>query len=130
MANVSSAVRHAGNIFCLLVLLGVYGHRYQEKGRVSIFKRRCRVIADVLVVTLSTPDRVPSKGRRPADGNGSTHTVLLWRHGGTITGEIGSAILADHIRHFEGWASHRNVSSGNASRGLGVACRACGVTWR
>src|SRR5215472_86238 len=42
MANGSSAVRQAGNIFCLLVLLLVYGNRYQENGHVSIFRCRCR----------------------------------------------------------------------------------------
>src|SRR5262249_53125558 len=31
------------NIFCLLVLLLVYGNRYQENGHVSIFRCRCRV---------------------------------------------------------------------------------------
>src|SRR5215510_10980141 len=43
IANGSPAVRYAGNICCLLVLCWVYGKRYQEKVRVSIFKRRCRV---------------------------------------------------------------------------------------
>src|SRR5262249_37640888 len=44
MANGSSAVRQAGNIFCLVVLLLVYGNRYQENGHVSIFRCRCRDI--------------------------------------------------------------------------------------
>src|SRR5262249_20700561 len=55
MANGSSAVRQAGNIFCLLVLLLVYGNRYQENGHVSIFRCRCRVI----LPHLSMPKRGP-----------------------------------------------------------------------
>ena len=55
--------------------------------------------------------------------------VLFWGQGRTRAREIGGAILLDHISHFEWWAGHKGWSRGKVSSGLGVACRACGVTW-
>jgi hypothetical protein len=88
------------------------------------------VRADLLVPTVVTLRRVSSKGRRPANGDGPEGAVLLWRQGGTIARELGGAILLDHVSHFEWRAGHTSVSRGKVSRGLTVACRACGVTWR
>jgi hypothetical protein len=88
------------------------------------------VIADLFVATLVTLRRVPPKGCSPADGDGPEGAVLFWGQGRTIAREIGGAILLDHISQFEWRAGHKAWSSGNASSGLGVACRACGVTWR
>ena len=88
------------------------------------------VIGDLQVTTLVTLRRVPSQGGGPADRNRPEGAVLLRGQGGTIARQIGGAILAHHVSHFEGGAGHNGCSSGNASRGLGVAWRACGVTWR
>ena len=88
------------------------------------------VIGDLPVTTLVTLRRVPSKGRGPADRDRPEGTVLFRGQGGAIAREIGLPILPHHVRHFEGGAVHKGCSSGNASRGLGVAWRACGVTWR
>jgi hypothetical protein len=88
------------------------------------------VIGDLQVATLVTLRGVPSEGRGPADRDRPESPVLLRRQGGAIARQIGGAIPAHHIRHFEGGAVHRGSSRGNASRGLGVAWRVCGVTWR
>ena len=88
------------------------------------------VIRHLQMPTLVTLRRVPSQGGGPADRNRPEGAVLLRGQGGTIACEIGGAILAHHVRDFEGGAVHKGFSSGNASSGLGVAWRACGVTWR
>jgi hypothetical protein len=88
------------------------------------------VVGDLPVATLLALRRVPSQGGGPADRDRPEGAVLLWGHGGTIACQIGGAILAHHVCHFEGGAGHQGCSSGNASRGLGVAWRTCGVTWR
>src|SRR5262249_35939089 len=88
------------------------------------------VIGDLQGPTLVTLRGVPSEGRGPADRDRPESTVLLRRQGGAIARQIGGAILAHHISHFEGGAVHRGSSRDNASSGLGVAWRVCGVTWR
>jgi len=88
------------------------------------------VVGDLQVPTLVTLRRVPSQGSGPADSNRPEGAVLLRGQGGTIAREIGSAILAHHVSDFEGGAGHKGASRGNVSRGLGVAWRACGGTWR
>jgi len=88
------------------------------------------VLGDLHVPTLLTLRRMPPEGRRATDSNRPEGAVLLGGQSGTIACQIGSAILAHHVRHFEGGAGHRGSSRGNASRGLGVAWRAWGVTWR
>jgi hypothetical protein len=88
------------------------------------------VIAAVLVGPLSTPGRGAPQGRRPPDGDGPEGAGRCWGQGGPIARAIGGAIVLDHLSHFEGWASHKGWSSGNASSGRGGAGRACGVPWR
>jgi hypothetical protein len=92
------------------------------------------VLGDLHVPTLLTLRRMPPAGRRATDRNGPEGAVLLGGQGGAIACQIGRAILAHHVRHCEGGAVHRSASRGasrgNASRGLGVAWRAWGVTWR
>src|SRR5215470_6032410 len=88
------------------------------------------VIGDLQVPTLVTLRGVPSQGGGPADRDRPESTVLLRRQGGAIARQIGGAILAHHISHFEGGAVYRGSSRDNASSGLGVAWRVCGVTWR
>ena len=90
----------------------------------------CHRSSNLQVTTLVTLRRVPSQGSGPADSNRPEGAVLLRGQGGTIAREIGGAILAHHVSDFEGGAVHNGFSSGNASRGLGGAWRACGVTWR
>jgi hypothetical protein len=88
------------------------------------------VLGDLQVPTLLTLRRMPPEGRSATDRKRPEGAVLLGGQGGAIACQIGSAILAHHVRHFEGGAGHKGSSSGNASRGLGVAWRAWGVTWR
>jgi hypothetical protein len=88
------------------------------------------VIGDLQVATLVTLRRMPPESRSATDRDRPEGAVLLRGQGGAIACQLGRAILAHHIRHFEGGAGHRGLSRGNASSGLGVACRACGVTWR
>jgi hypothetical protein len=88
------------------------------------------IITDLLVATVVTLGFVAPQGGGTADGDGAQGPTLLCREGSAIACQEEVAILLDHIRHFEAWAGHTSVSSGNASSGLGVACRACGVTWR
>src|SRR4029453_3564224 len=87
-------------------------------------------IGDLQVPTLLTLRGVSSQGGGSADRNRPEGAVLLGGPGGAIAFQIGSDILAAHVRHFEGGAVHRGSSRGNASRGLGVAWRAWGVTGR
>jgi len=88
------------------------------------------VLGDLHVATLVTLRRMPPESRRAANRDRPEGVVLLRGQGLGIACQIGVAILAHHVRHFEGGAVHKDSSSGNASRGLGVAWRACGVTWR
>jgi len=88
------------------------------------------VVGDLHVPTLLTLSRVPSEGRGPADRDRPESTVLFRGYGSAIARQISGAILAHHVGHFESRARHRGVSRGNASRGLGVAWRTWGVTWR
>ena len=88
------------------------------------------IITDLLVATVVTRGFVAPQGGGTADGDGAQGPTLICREGSARACQEEVAILLDHIRHFEAWAGHTSVSSGNASSGLGVACRACGVTWR
>jgi hypothetical protein len=88
------------------------------------------VIGDLHVPTLLTLRRMPPEGRSAPDRNRPEGAVLLGGQGGAIACQIGRAILAHHVCHFEGGAVQRGSSRGNASRGLGVAGRAWGVTGR
>ena len=88
------------------------------------------VRGDLEVATLVTLRRMPPEGRSATDRDRPEGAVLLRGQGGALACQRGRAILAHHVRQFEGGAVHRGLSSGNAARGLGGACRACGVTWR
>jgi len=88
------------------------------------------IITDLLVATVVTLGFVAPQGGGTADGDGAQGPTLICREGSARACQEEVAILLDHIRHFEAWGGHTSVSSGNASSGLGVACRACGVTWR
>ena len=67
-----------------------------------------------------------AKRRGPAQREGTEHALLRRRGDVAVSRQIGRAILPYDIRHFEGGASHRSVSSTRAtsgcSKGLGVAC--------
>jgi hypothetical protein len=86
------------------------------------------VLGHLGVVTVVALHLVASEGRRPAGRDGPPGPPLLGGDGPAIAGERGVAILPDHGRHFEGRAAHTSASRGKASSGLGVACRAWGVT--
>jgi hypothetical protein len=73
---------------------------------------------------------VAPKGGGTAEGDGAQGAVLLAGQGRALACQEGGPILVHDVRHFEGRAVHQGCSSGNVSRGLGVARRACGVTWR
>src|SRR4029453_6999791 len=88
------------------------------------------IIGDLHVPTLLTLRRMSPEGRSTTDSNRPEGAVLLGGQGGAIACQRGSAILAHHVRHFEGGAVHRGSSRGNASRGLGGGGGAWGVTWR
>jgi hypothetical protein len=88
------------------------------------------IITDLLVATVVTLGFVAPQGGGAADGDGAQGPTLLCRESSAIACQEEVAILLGPIRHFEAWAGHTSVSSGNASRGLGGAWRACGVTWR
>ncbi len=79
------------------------------------------VRGDLQVPTLVTLRGVPSQGGSPADRDRPEGAVLLRGSGGAIARQRGGAILAHHVRHFEGGAVHKDSSRGNASRGLEVA---------
>src|SRR5262249_61972564 len=88
------------------------------------------VISDLQVATVVTLRRMPSEGRSATDRDRPEGAVLLRGQGGAIACQIGGTILAYHISDFEGRPRHKGASKGKASNGLGVAWRACGVTWR
>src|SRR5262245_26214698 len=88
------------------------------------------VRADRLIATVVTWGLVAPQGGSTADGDGAQGPTRLVREARAIACEEKVAVLVDHIRHFEAWAGHTSVSSGNLSSGLGVAWRAWGVTWR
>ncbi len=77
------------------------------------------VIGDLSVATLVTLRRVPSEGRSPADRDGPQGAVLLGGQGGAIACEIGGAILAHHVRHFEGGAVHTGLVQRQRIQGTG-----------
>jgi hypothetical protein len=86
------------------------------------------VLGPLGVVTVVALHLVASEGRRPAGRDGPQGPPLLGGDGPAIAGEIGVAIRPDHVRHCEGRAAQTSASRGQASSGLGVACRAWGVT--
>jgi hypothetical protein len=88
------------------------------------------VRADLLVATVVTLGFVAPQGGGAADGDGAQGPMLLLTQASAIACQEGGAILLDHVSHFEWRAGHQGWSRGKVSSGLGVACRACGVTWR
>jgi hypothetical protein len=88
------------------------------------------VRADLFVATLVARRFVAAKSGGAAEGDGAQGAVLLAGQDRAIACQEGGTILVHDGSHFEGRAVHQGCSSGNVSRGLGVAWRACGVTWR
>jgi hypothetical protein len=88
------------------------------------------ISAALFVATLVTRRFVAPEGSSPTHGDSPQCPVRLAGQGSAIPGEEGSTIRVHDVRHFEGRAVHQGCSSGNASRGLGGAWRAWGVTWR
>src|SRR6266446_10912909 len=87
-----------------------------------------------LVATMIALGDMSAQGGSPAHDDSAEGSVLRAREGGPIAGQKSGAMLAHHLGHFEGWASHgslpRSAGNARASKGLSVAWSAGCATWR